>query len=366
MKIWTYGEAKQKIYDDCDLNDETFISPNEMIGYFNEGLDESEAEIHLLNAEAEYFKTKAFLPVVAGQGKYDLPDNIYANKICRIMYINGSLIYPVVQYRRRYRYEDIANTDQFGVADEYRYAPFNDVPGQARIEIHPVSRETAILPPSTSLFTPMTMWYIRGCNKVPKMAYGSQAAEFCNPEIVNPISVNITTDQIQTTSGQGTPFGVKGQGIVGSYPGSLAYLTGDQVKVYAGPTGTLPSPLVQGTAYYVIAGANGLIKLATTLANAQAGTAIDLTTTGTVFLEIRVAATQAIVDATILDIPEFTNFVIQWAKCSAILKELKAVPTEETNKLADFKKQMIDSLTLAIPDDDDEIQPDYSHYQEMS
>lgn len=365
MKIWTYGEAKQKIYDDCDLSDETFVSPNEMIGYFNEGLTETEAEIHLLNAEAEYFKTKYFVPFTTGVGKYDLPDNIYANKICAIMYANGPLIYPIVQYRRRFRYENMLQTDQFGQADEYRYSPFNDIPGQARIEIRPVARESAILPPSASAFTPVIMWYIRNCARVPKMAYGSAPADFCNPEIVNPTSVNIATDQIQTVSGS-TSFGVKAQGAPGCYPGSLAYITGDQVKLYPGPGGTMPAPLVAGTTYFVIAGASGLIKLATSAANATAGTAIDLTTTGTVFLEIRVAATQAIVDATIIDIPEFTNFVIQWAKCCAILKEIKAVPQEETDKLGDFKKQMIDSLTLAIPDDDDEIQADYSHYAEMS
>lgn len=365
MKIWTYGEAKTKILTDCDLNDEVFVSPNELIGYFNEGLKEAEAEIHTMNAEADYFLTKAFVPLVTGTGKYNLPDNIYANKIRNVLYVNGSVIYPVNQYRRRGKFINMAFTDQYGSADDYRYALFNDVPGQARMELHPVSRETAILPPSASASTPMIMWYMRNCARIPLVAVGSSAAEFCNPEIIAPTQINTSTNVITVSSGSQT-YGVKGQGVVGCYPGSINYVTGDQVQITAAPGGTLPSPLVFGTTYFVIALTATTIKLATTLANAQAGTAITLTSQGTVFAVITVAATTAIVNAALIDIPEYTDFVIQWAKCCTLNKELKAVPDSDSAKLGDLKKQMIDSLTLAIPDDDDEIEADYSFYQELS
>lgn len=54
--------------------------------------------------------------------------------------------------------------------------------------------------------------------------------------------------------------------------------TGDGVKVSS--TATLPSPLVAGTTYYAIKVTDTSYQLATTLANAFAGVAIDLTSSG--------------------------------------------------------------------------------------
>lgn len=59
-----------------------------------------------------------------------------------------------------------------------------------------------------------------------------------------------------------------------------AYVTGDAV-VYSNGGGTAPSPLVSGNTYYVIATSGSSIKLASSAANATAGTALDLTTVGT-------------------------------------------------------------------------------------
>jgi hypothetical protein len=56
-------------------------------------------------------------------------------------------------------------------------------------------------------------------------------------------------------------------------------LTGTRVQVST--TTTLPSPLVAATDYYVIKTSDAGVKLATSYANAIAGTAIDITTTGT-------------------------------------------------------------------------------------
>ncbi len=60
--------------------------------------------------------------------------------------------------------------------------------------------------------------------------------------------------------------------------GSIAnYITGDAVKVSGG---SLPTPLVAGTIYYVISNSPTTIYLATTYANALAATHIDLTSDG--------------------------------------------------------------------------------------
>ncbi|MDO8640272.1 MAG: baseplate J/gp47 family protein [Nitrosarchaeum sp.] len=76
------------------------------------------------------------------------------------------------------------------------------------------------------------------------------------------------------------------------------YHTGDTIQVSA--VTTLPSPLIAGTTYYVIAVSSPLntdIKLATTLANAQAGIAIDIINSGVGSLTIQpVTATPLVRD----------------------------------------------------------------------
>jgi len=62
-----------------------------------------------------------------------------------------------------------------------------------------------------------------------------------------------------------------------SIPSNL--LTGTRVRLTT--TTTLPAPLATATDYYVIKVTDGTSKLATSYANAIAGTAIDITTTGT-------------------------------------------------------------------------------------
>ncbi len=86
--------------------------------------------------------------------------------------------------------------------------------------------------------------------------------------------------------------------VVGGLPSDTITLTGTNKlhstlqathKVLVNSTAALPNPLVAGTVYFVIMGADPLIQLATTAANATAGTHIDLTTAGTGTLSIKKA-----------------------------------------------------------------------------
>lgn len=362
MKIWTYQEMKAKVLGDLDLYDETFISPNEVAGYFNEATSEAAAEIHDLNQD--YFLTKFFMPLVSGTYIYALPTNIYANKIRGIVYANGTLIYEVKKLKRQGLFENIANINQYGAADYYSYILANHVPGQATLELYPPSRDTAILPPATNYFTPMTLWFLRNVARVPMVAYNGDLAELTNTELLAPTQINAGTDSIATFSGT-TTIGIPQQGVPGASPSSIAYVTGDIVQVSAGPGGTLPSPLLANTDYYVIALGAGAIKLATSLANATTGTAIDLTTSGTVYMLMKVRATTAIVKAHLIDIPEFATFIMQWVKCRCMGKEDPRLESE-LQMLVQQKKEMVDALTNAVPDDNSEIYPDFSHYSDLS
>jgi hypothetical protein len=354
MKIWTLAEMRSKVFDDDDLNDESFITADELAGYFNEAVDDAEAEILTLNQD--YFLTKYYVPLAVGTAVYDLPKNIYANKIRGIVYKNGSDIYQVKKHRRRNIFETLAVIDNSGSALQYRYILRNDSPGQAKLELTPTSRDAAVY--ATSTF-PMVMWHIRNANRFPVVG------EYCNPEIIPTTAVNTTTNVITVNSGT-TTYGNLNLGTTGCYPGSITYVTGDKVKVYAGPGGTVPAPLVEGTVYYVIAVTATTIKLATSAANATAGTAIDLTDTGTVFFRIEVAATTAITLAALLDIPEFASYIMQSVKVKAMGKEGDPRGAEETAYLVKIKEQMIATLAESVPDDDNTIEADFSHYEEMS
>ena len=97
-------------------------------------------------------------------------------------------------------------------------------------------------------------------------------------------SVTTTTAQATTnTLGQSDTFTADtGTDILtfsstASIPSNL--LTGTRVRLTT--TTTLPAPLATATDYYVIKTSDAGVQLATTYANAIAGTAIDITTTGT-------------------------------------------------------------------------------------
>lgn len=97
-------------------------------------------------------------------------------------------------------------------------------------------------------------------------------------------SVTTTTAQATTnTLGYGDTFTVNTSTEELTYTSTANIpsnmLTGTRVQVST--TTTLPSPLLAATNYYVIRVSDTVCKLATSYANAIAGTAIDITTTGT-------------------------------------------------------------------------------------
>lgn len=99
MKQWTYGEAKQKIQKDLDLQEETFISDDELLGYFNDAIDEAEAEIH--NLFEDYFLSDKTYTLLPGTNQYPMPDDIYANKIRFLWFNDGNSRYQIKRTRER-------------------------------------------------------------------------------------------------------------------------------------------------------------------------------------------------------------------------------------------------------------------------
>lgn len=349
MKNWTYLEQKNKVIGDLDLQDESFIQPDEMIGYFNEAITEAEAEIH--DTREDYFLKSFYLPCAVNQDTYSLPGDIFANKIRGFVYSNSTIIYDIKRIRTWHEFNQIAMTASFGPNDDYRSYITNAGPGQTKLILSPKSRETAILPQISpaSQFTPMILWYLRNAQRIP--IHGEYIVDW--ETFILPANVNIATDVITLVQ--------------------TLYVTGDQVMLapFPAPGGVLglPAPLKVNTVYFVITtGTAGQIKLATTLANAVAGTAIDITTTGsaTGYFNVYVAATDTYINQMIVDIPEFATFVMQYVKCRCFEKEGDPRLTGATATLEQQRMQMVSTLQEMYVDNDNEIQADFTHYQEMS
>ncbi len=366
MKIWTYGEMATKVLTDLDMLDEVFASPNEIAGYFNEGITEAEAEI--LGIKEDYFRTSYLVPWTAATSLYDLPYNIFANKIRGIMFRNGSTIYEIKRYRRRDQFSLIALCDQYGAADDYMYILINDIAGQAQLEIHPPPRESGAIAAGVYT-TPVWMYYLRNCQRVPLIAVGAANGEFCNPELILPSQVNLVADTLAVNTGglsTSTPC-ILQKWQVGRPPGSIPLVSGDLIKFKKGiPGSVLPYPLVEDTIYYAIQ--NGTtISVAASLEDALTNAPIDLTVTaGTGNFVMTVAATAAVRDATLIDIPEFSTFIMQWVKCRLAEKQGNPNIDNMAATLVEQKQQMVNALSESIEDDDTTIEADFSHYREMS
>lgn len=141
MDYRTYGELKLKVEQDLDLEDEDFIQDEEMLGYFNAGIDECEAEIHSIYED--YFLDDHAIDLTLGEEYFDLPTNIYAMKIRKITYVNGDCIYPVNRLRHSDRFQAILESKRDYGSTDYRYIIKNKASfSKPRIQLVPKSRET--------------------------------------------------------------------------------------------------------------------------------------------------------------------------------------------------------------------------------
>ncbi len=163
MRTWTYLEAKDKIERDLDLAEESFIDDVEMLGYFNEAIDEVEADVH--NLYEDYFKTKAALSLVSGTAEYAMPSDIFANKIRLVQYVNGPVKYPV----GRIRLNQIAAVQD---GDDFLYDIIHtSADDGVELVFYPTPAESGAF---------VTIWYIRNANRLT-----TDASKIDVPEAIN-------------------------------------------------------------------------------------------------------------------------------------------------------------------------------------
>jgi len=82
------SDLKTRVKDLVDGDSADQVTDVELVRYINEAIREAEAQIHLLNED--YYKKDAFMTIISGTSEYDLPSDIYAQKIRRIMFDSTS------------------------------------------------------------------------------------------------------------------------------------------------------------------------------------------------------------------------------------------------------------------------------------
>lgn len=154
-RFWTLSEFQAKIRRDLDLEEETFVRPEELIDYINEAIDEAESEVHSLYED--YFLTRSKMSLVSGQEEYDLPGDIYGDKIRRVMYNNSSSVYKVSRIKDWKKFEKYEISSNFSTSDIYQYFLVNSTPGEVKLLLVPKARENGDY---------VTIWYIRQANRL--------------------------------------------------------------------------------------------------------------------------------------------------------------------------------------------------------
>lgn len=161
-KFWTWDQISAKMMSELDIlpGDDAF-DDDELREYANDGIDEAEALIHTLNAD--YFLTKH--PTDDGTDfedavdEYALPADIYAMKIRKVIFYEGSEVYEIKRCRTldqflnyRAARQESTNTDNRNLT----YFIVNATSGDPRIKFSPV-------PTATGAFE---IWYLRQANRL--------------------------------------------------------------------------------------------------------------------------------------------------------------------------------------------------------
>ena len=156
MKYWTWAEIKGKVLRDLDLEGESFIQEDELLGYANEAVDEVERQIHTLCED--YFLSRLDLPLVSGQEEYSLPSDIFAMKLRQIVYRNGTQVWKLERIREWHKFETY-ESDRSRVAQNQMYGYFilNKNAGSPKILITPTPTESGDF---------LKVWYIRNANEL--------------------------------------------------------------------------------------------------------------------------------------------------------------------------------------------------------
>lgn len=156
-KYYTWLEIRQKISRDLDIEEETFVRPEELVEYANEAIQQYESEVNTNSSTAiDYFLQKQTINLVAGVDEYSLPDEIYGHKIRKIMFNNTSSVYEVKRAKHK-KFEKKVIADNFNTSDLYEYFIENSSVADPKIVLIPKARDTGPY---------LQIWFLRNLNRM--------------------------------------------------------------------------------------------------------------------------------------------------------------------------------------------------------
>lgn len=133
MKTW--GQMKTEILSETNTEGEDFVSEDELLTWANEGKDMAEKEI--VSLYDKYLETEDDFALTEGEIEYDLPSDLYANKVTGLFYDNGSEKYEIKLMKDKRKIMDVNEND------DYQYRFNNSTDDGVKLRLYPASRETS-------------------------------------------------------------------------------------------------------------------------------------------------------------------------------------------------------------------------------
>jgi len=160
MRYWTYLEIKNKVRRDLGIEQETFVTPEELLGYVNEAIDECESEIHTLYED--YFLTKSLISIVNGTKDYELPANIYAMKIRSMIFTDGNEVYTIKRFKNTMQMFEKLEYQDLVADDIFRYVLFN----HQALTVSDLPVIQLVPTPRKSFTDGIALYYFRNANRM--------------------------------------------------------------------------------------------------------------------------------------------------------------------------------------------------------
>lgn len=157
MSFRTFGDLRTQVEAELDLQDETFISPAEMIGYWNRAVSVAEGDMVTLGFRDKYFLAREFLSITKDVESYALPATLYGNKIIKVIYHVGATFYTLLPLDSKDMFENYEYLNNFSTTDFYRYLITHTTPASQQFVLVPKAQITAA--------NCITIWFSRSANR---------------------------------------------------------------------------------------------------------------------------------------------------------------------------------------------------------
>ena len=143
---FTLKQLRDRIINDLDLQEETWVINSEIDEFINDGIEEAESEIHTIYEDYFLVENPA-ITITAGDNTIDYPADIYANKIRKIVFSEGSNTGASHTIRRIKDLADAKHLDIFDTSDNSRlwWSPINDAVNGRKIRLFPAAGRNGLV-----------------------------------------------------------------------------------------------------------------------------------------------------------------------------------------------------------------------------